>query len=80
MSSEVINQNVYQWRMKARNGELTLDEMKQAIAAIREERLKAGVVSAKSKDPSALKKPRATSIKKQAEAINSDELLDGLMG
>ena len=81
MSSEVINRSVQEWRSKARLGELTVPEMKAALAAIRDERLKAGAVSAKSKtvaDGSAPAKPRTT--KKAIAAVDSDKLLDDLMG
>ena len=60
------------WRNKARSGELTLDEMKTALAALRAQRTVAGAVSAKSTST------RATA-KAKAAAIDTDDLLKDLM-
>lgn len=72
MASEVIDMKVSDWRRKAREGNLTVEEMKMALAAIRNERMGAGAVSAKS-----------TTTKRTAKAkaapIDSDDLLKGLM-
>lgn len=72
MASEVIDRNVVYWRRKAREGSLTVEEMKEALAAIRAERTTAGAVSEKSTT-------RKAATKKAAEPIDSDELLKGLM-
>ena len=73
MSSEIINRSIVEWRQKARAGQLTVEEMKIALALIRAERQKSGEVSAKS---TTTKKAAA----KKAAPIDSDELLKGLMG
>lgn len=73
MSSEVIDQSVTYWRKKAREGTLTIEEMKLALAAIRKERQASGAVSAKSTE---VKKTKAA----KAAPIDSDALLDGLKG
>lgn len=72
MASEVIDKNVVYWRRKAREGTLTVEEMREALAAIRAERGQAGAVSEKSTT-------RKTAAKKAAEPIDSEELLKGLM-
>jgi len=73
MSSEYINMSVADWRRKAREGTLSVDEMKAALAAIRSERVKAGTISATSTRTKA-------AAKEKAAPIDSDALLDGLMG
>ena len=71
MASEIINGNIQLWRQKSRDGTITLDEMRQAIALIRAERVGASAVSAKS---------TATKVAAKAKAapIDSDELLNEL--
>lgn len=69
--SEVINMNVQMWRAKAREGGLSLEEMRAAVAAIRAERLGAGAVSAASKE----KKVVAA---KKKQPVDSDALLGEL--
>jgi len=67
--SDIINSNIQMWRMKASTGELTEDEMREAIAAIRRER---GIAMTTS----------ATSRTKKAEAaapIDGEALLAGFM-
>ena len=64
--------NIQLWRQKCADGTITLDEMKQAIAAIRTERVNASVVSTASKE-------RKSTAKAKASPINSDSLLDDLM-
>lgn len=59
---------VAEWRQKARDGTLTHDEMKEAIKALRRERV--GTTQATSGT-----KARATAKK---APINSDDLLSGL--
>lgn len=70
--SEVVQTHIQRWRASSRDGTITTEEMRQAIAQMRQERLGAGVVSAASK----VKKVAAA---KKAEPINSDDLLAGLM-
>ncbi len=69
--SEVINRSITEWRRMAREGTLTVEEQKQALASIRVERLAAGAVSVKSGE-----KKRATAAKKAP--IDSDDLLKQL--
>lgn len=69
--SEVIQTSVQVWRQRAREGTLTVEEMKVAIDAIRQERLGQGAVS------TAAKEKKATVAKKK-EPINSDALLGEL--
>jgi len=73
MSSEIIDMSVTEWRRKAREGTLSVPEMKAALAAIRKERIQAGTISAKSTRTKAAAKDKAA-------PIDSDALLDGLMG
>lgn len=69
MSPEMQAQ-IQLWRQKAREGTLTQDEMRQAIAALRADRVGAAGVSEKSRE-----KKAATRAKKD---INSDDLLGEL--
>lgn len=71
--SDVINSNTMLWRAKARDGTITEEEMRQAIAAIRKERVGAAAVSATAKTKA------AAVAKAKATPIDSDALLDGLM-
>ena len=70
--SDVINSNVQVWRAKSREGTITQEEMRLAIAAIRKERVGASAVSAASKT-------KVATAKAKAAPIDSDALLDGLM-
>jgi hypothetical protein len=70
--SEVINLSVTEWRRKAREGTLSVEEMKAALAAIRSERAQAGAVSATSTT-------RKTAAKAKAAPIDSDALIGSLM-
>jgi Arc/MetJ-type ribon-helix-helix transcriptional regulator len=70
--SDVINNNLQLWRQKARDGTITQEEMREAIAAIRKERVNASTVSATAKT-------KAATAKAKAAPIDSDALLDGLM-
>lgn len=72
MASEVIDMKVSDWRRKAREGNLTVEEMKQALAAIRAERQLSGAVSEKSTATKRVAKAKAA-------PIDSDDLLKGLM-
>ena len=70
--SELILSNIQIWRAKARDGTLSQDDMRQAIAAIRKERTGAAVISSTSKATKAV-----AAAKKQP--IDSDAMLDALM-
>lgn len=71
MASDVINEKIQEWRRKSADGSITLEEMREAIAAIRKERVNAQETSTKSK----AKKAEA---KAKAQPINSDDLLGEL--
>lgn len=70
--SEVIMSNIQLWKQKAKEGTLTRDEMRQAVAAIRAERVGAGAVSAVAKEK------KATATAKKAP-IDSDALLQNFL-
>ncbi len=69
MNDEIQSQ-VAVWRAKAREGALTREEMKSALALLRNGRERAAAVSKTSRTASAAKKV----------VINSDDLLAGLEG
>lgn len=71
--SEVVLSNIQIWRAKARDGTLTQEDMRNAIAAMRKERVGAAAVSTASKE-----KKASTAQKKLP--IDSDAMLDDLMG
>ena len=58
------------WRQKAREGTLTQEEMREAIAALRQDRVGASSVSAASREKKATTRAKAN--------INSDDLLGEL--
>lgn len=60
------------WRQKAREGTLTQEEMRAAIAALRQDRVSAADTSAKSREKKATTRAKAN--------INSDDLLNELDG
>ena len=60
------------WRQKAREGTLTQDEMREAIAALRQDRVSAAGVSATSREKKATAKAKKN--------VNSDDLLNELDG
>lgn len=60
------------WRQRALTGTLTQDEMREAIAALRQDRIGASSVSAASREKKATTRAKA--------AINSDDLLGQLDG
>lgn len=70
--SDVILSNVQIWRQKARDGTITVEEMRDAINAIRKDRIGASAVSAASKT-------RTATAKAKAAPIDSDAMLDSLM-
>lgn len=69
--SDVINEKIQEWRRKCADGTITLDEMREAIAAIRKERVNAQETSTKSK-------AKKADAKAKAQPINSDDLLGEL--
>ena len=69
--SEIINEKIQEWRRKAADNTLTIDEMREAIAAIRKERVAAQETSTKSK-------AKKADTKAKAQPINSDDLLGEL--
>ena len=73
--SDIIFARLQEWRQKAAAGTMTLDECREAIAAIRKERVQASAVSSVSKE----RKATATA-KAKAAPINSDDLLGELEG
>ena len=70
--SHEMQAKIQLWRQKAREGTLTQDEMREAIAALRQDRVAAAGVSTASRA-----KKSATAAKK---AVNSDDLLSELDG
>ncbi len=71
--SEVIVNNIQIWRMKSKEGTMTIDDYRAAIAAIRKERVGASEVSATSRV-----KKAATAAKKVP--VDGNSLLDELEG
>ena len=69
--SEVIQTHIQLWRRKVQDGSITTDEMRQAIAAIRQDRVGASKVSAASG-------AKKAAVKAKAVPINSDDLLGEL--
>ena len=69
--SEIINEKIQEWRRKSADGSITLDEMREAIAAIRKERVNAQETSTKSR-------AKKADAKAKAQPINSDDLLGEL--
>ena len=68
--SPELQAQVQLWRQKAREGTLTQGEMRQAIAALRQDRVGAAAVSAKSKATKATARAKAN--------VNSEDLLNEL--
>lgn len=69
--SEVIAGSIQIWRQKSLDGTITIDEMRQAIATIRSERIGAGAKSEASRE-------RKSTAKAKAAPIDSDALLGEL--
>ena len=68
--SEVILSQIQIWREKVRNGTITPEEQREAIAAIRKERVGASAVSAVARERKTTVKAKTTTV------IDSDALLD----
>jgi uncharacterized membrane protein len=71
MSPEMQAQ-IQLWRQKSRDGTLTQEEMREAIKALREDRVGAAKISAGSRAKKATAKAKAN--------VNSDDLLSELDG
>ncbi len=69
--SDIINSNIQLWRQKSADGTITREEMRQAIEAIRKERVNASAVSTKSR-------ATKTATKERAKPVDSDDLLSEL--
>ena len=69
--SDVINEKIQEWRQKIADNTITIDEMREAIQAIRKERVAAQETSTKSK-------AKKADAKAKAQPINSDDLLGEL--
>lgn len=72
MASAIINEKIQEWRQKIAAGTMSNEEMKEALTAIRKERVGASEVSATARAK------RATAKEKLA-AIDSDKLLDSFL-
>lgn len=69
--SEVITTNIQIWRQKAAEGTITLAEMREAIAAIRKERLSAD-------DRSTAKRTRTAAASAKAAPVDVGSLFSEL--
>ena len=69
--SDAIAANIQIWRQKSRDGTITQEEMKEAIAAIRKERVGAS-------EKSATSRAKMSTAKAKAAPIDSDALLGEL--
>jgi hypothetical protein len=69
--STTIAANIQHWRQIVASGEATQEQMRDAIAAIRVERLGANAISEASRE-------RKSTAKAKAAPINSDDLLSEL--
>jgi hypothetical protein len=75
MPSEIIDSQIQDWRARAAAGQLSIDEMKVAIEAIRKERAQLEAPKPKARAAAG----SATRLKKQKpEDVNSDDLLKEL--
>lgn len=75
MASELINEQIQDWRARAALGQLSIAEMKVAIEAIRKERAQLEAPKPKTRTAAgAAKAPK----KQKPEDVNSDDLLKEL--
>lgn len=75
MASEIINEQIQDWRARAAAGTLSIDEMKLAIEAIRKERALLEAPKPKKRAAAgAATKPK----RQKPEDVNSDDLLKEL--
>lgn len=72
VQSPEMQAKIQLWRQKAREGTLTQDEMREAIAALRQDRVGAAATSEKSREKKAAGRAKAN--------VNSDDLLSELDG
>ena len=70
--SPELQSKIQMWRQKAREGTLSADEMREAIAALRQDRVAASATSAAAKE--------RKSTARAKKDINSDAMLDELEG
>lgn len=70
--SEVIATKLQEWRRKAQDGTMTPEEQREAIAAIRKERVGASIASSGAKE-------RRVTKNEKLKAIDSDKLLDSFL-
>jgi hypothetical protein len=70
--SEIIPSKLQEWRQKAAAGTITIEEMREAIAAIRQERIAGSIRSSASREVKATAKAKA-------KPIDSDALLGELI-
>jgi hypothetical protein len=75
MSSDLINEQVQDWRNRAALGQLSIEEMKIAIEAIRKER---ALLEAPKPKKRAAAGTAAKPKKQKPEDVNSDDLLKEL--
>jgi hypothetical protein len=71
--SDIIAGSIEIWRQKSLDGTITIDQMRQAIAAIRAERVKAS-------EKSAVSRERKATTKAKAAPVDSEALLGELFG
>jgi hypothetical protein len=74
MASELINEQIQDWRARAALGQLSIAEMKVAIEAIRKERAQLEAPKPKARAAAGAAKPK----KQRPEDVNSDDLLKEL--
>lgn len=70
--SQELQAKIQLWRQKAREGTLTQEEMREAIAALRQDRIGAAGTSATSRERKAAARAQKN--------VNSDDLLSELDG
>lgn len=68
MYTPETQQKIFLWRQKIADGTMTREEQREAIQALRQDRIRASATSAKAKTRKAAEK----------KVINSDDLLAGL--
>lgn len=77
--SDVIAEKIQLWRQKSQDGTITLDEMREAIAAIRKERVNAQEKSTTSRTRKAkAEQSSGGTTSSKSAPINGDDLLSEL--
>jgi hypothetical protein len=64
--TEIIPSKLQEWRQKAADGTITIEEMREAIAAIRQERIASSMRSSASREGKAAAKAKAKPIDSEA--------------